>query len=207
MRTAYVSEDVDHDMTIEQIEQRSLDDVLRWALARADGVVVRLGEDRSFGLGAAICDELPPWPPADLEPLVRRRPADERWKDRTPADPAIAWTVEVSLGVDQENSGRILNDGKAIDAEAAALIARWAPDEHRDADIVDFREEARRAMMRARAIGETGFFTHTPAVWWLTYAVTAPTHALAVDAVLPRLAPPPGWTTAAFAEPAAPPSS
>ncbi|MDO8186411.1 hypothetical protein Q5424_08770 [Conexibacter sp. JD483] len=77
-------------------------EAIAWARERADGVYIRDGDEREFGIGTALeqpgaadADEeddepLAPWRDELAAGYVRRRPADERWKDRGPGHPPIA---------------------------------------------------------------------------------------------------------------------
>ncbi|HEY4281178.1 MAG TPA: hypothetical protein VGM91_23390 [Conexibacter sp.] len=81
----------------EQFFDLAVDEAIQWGRARADRVCVTLADGGPYSAGAASSKEYPPWPPADLAALVRRRPPAEEWKDRTPNDDAIGWQVTAWL--------------------------------------------------------------------------------------------------------------
>jgi hypothetical protein len=55
----------------------SFDEALAWAATQTDAIVVRVADRRhAYSAGARLLPGLRRWPPADLAPLVRRRPPD-----------------------------------------------------------------------------------------------------------------------------------
>lgn len=178
-----------------------LADAVAWALERADAIVLRIGLGDHYAIGETG-DELPPWDPALATTLVRRRPEHEAWKDRTDADAPIRWTVEAALAPAFEHSGRVLSDADALDAEAEALIAAWAPLRWSDADVSAFRA-AVAAQLAEHGEEEGGWFVGGGARWLLTFETVAPTRERAVEQALAPATAPPAWTIAAVARPAA----
>ena len=163
------------DSGAEAPEPLPIADAIAWALAqRSDGVVIRDGDGRHFGLGDVVeettteDDPILPWRDELASQFVRRRPADERWKDRTPADPPISWTVTAALepAPAPDRPWRLLAEPEATDADEVAWFI--AGDPH----------------------------------WTLQWTVTAATAELAVAPLPARLVPPRGWEVSLSAEPA-----
>lgn len=160
-------------------------EAIAWALAqRPDSVVIRDGDERHFGLGAVV-DEPPqededpilPWRDELASQFVRRRPADERWKDRTPADPPIAWAVVAELAPETVagEPWPLVEDPAGTDARAAAIIAGWAPESWSGEAVAAHRRDNRRARRRARLrwpfTRETAYFVRSCPGWLLRWTV------------------------------------
>jgi hypothetical protein len=75
----------------------SAEAAIAWGRTHAAEVRIRLGRGGYFSVGSEASPDLPPWPPADLPPLSRRRPPEDAWRDATDADPPITWDVAVWL--------------------------------------------------------------------------------------------------------------
>jgi hypothetical protein len=81
----------------EEFRGLTAEQAIEWGRARAGRVLIRLGDSDYYSVGVEAEAGKPTWPPADLPPLVRRRPESERWKDRTDADAAIEWVVPLTV--------------------------------------------------------------------------------------------------------------
>lgn len=155
-------------------------------------------------------DPILPWRD-DLAPqFVRRRPARERWKDRTPADPPIAWAVVADLAPETVvgEPWPLVEDPSGTDLRAAAIIAGWAPDSWSDDEVVAHRRETRRArrraLLRAPFTRQRAYFVRSGPGWLLHWTVTAATAEQAIAPLRERLVAPPGWEVLLRAEPAGP---
>jgi len=182
-------------------------EAIAWATANADAVLLRDGDEHHFGIGIEGDDDEPiePWRPELAARFVRRRAAAERWKDRTPHDPPIAWEVEALLCPRKEvGPDRIVHEPCETDAEAFAAIARWAPEAWSDEAVRDYRELYWRGVREAERDGSAGWFTWGDPRWRLTWTVTAATAELAAAPLRARLVPPEGWEVHVRAEPAEP---
>src|SRR5436305_3444076 len=82
---------------LEDADGLDVEAALAWARARCKRVMIRYGHSGYFSAGEEPVDDAPPWPPADLPELRRRRTPDEAWKGRTESDPPIAWRVVAHL--------------------------------------------------------------------------------------------------------------
>ena len=95
------------------IEDASLDEVLAWARARSDVVLIRLWDGDYFSAGEVNPhpDEYPEWtgPP---EPPRRRRPRGLEALDNTEDDPPVPWDVrfDVPGRSDEEVLAAVLED-------------------------------------------------------------------------------------------------
>lgn len=188
-------------------------DAVAWARERADGVLLRDGDEHRYGLGISLREDesdddgasVEPWLPRFAARFVRRRSARERWKDRTQEDAPIAWEVDALLSPREAiGPDRTVREPRETDAEARATIARWAPERWSDEAVRDFRERHRRSLAEAERTGAGGWFTWGDPRWQLSWTVTAATAALAIAPLRARLQPPPGWEVHFRAEPAEP---
>lgn len=192
------------DGTIEDCDGLPLGEALAWAWARAPRVVLRVGDDpREFDAGEHAPGDLMRWPPDDLElPLRRRRPPDERWKDRTAADPAIRWSVAVALRVPDQRYDELVGDRAALEAEAEAIVARAAPLSCSRDGVDGFLADLRAAARAARGAEVFGWTTRHDPAWVLRFEVDAATREQAAAAGVRRVGAAPGWIVAAAAAPA-----
>jgi hypothetical protein len=166
----------DGDRIADAFEDLSLDEAVAWGRARADRVLIRIGHGRHV-----------PVEEADLTPPPRRRIPSEEWKDRTEADPPIAWAVDVMLSPPDP---RVRQD-EVVAGIAEAAGGRW------DAEPL----EGRLAETDAQRGQEVYVLSHS-ASYRVRLRLEAPTHDQAVAAARARCDPPAGWRVAAFAEPA-----
>lgn len=194
------------DGTIDECDELPLREALAWAWARAPRVILRLGDDpRAFDAGRHAPGDLERWPPEDVPlPLRRRRPPDERWKDRTLSDPPIAWTVTVALRLPEARWGELAAGRARCEAEVAAIAARCGADGVDAAEVDGWIADLQAAADAAPPGRPHGWTTtHQPA-WLLRLAAIAPTRERAAAAARERVGDLPGWEVAAVAEPAAP---
>lgn len=160
----------EHEMG-EHVQGLSAEAVIAWGRARAPRVTIRLGDSDYFSAGEEAIPGDPPWPPAGLPPLIRRRPRDEAWKDRSPDAEAIAWDVPLYCSPDPWRT-HSSSEGDEV-ARRAALLAGAEP------------PRRRRGLWRRRpAYGPVERFV---------VRVTAPNRDLAVEAAIARCDVPPGW--------------
>ena len=79
-------------------EGLTLDQALIWAKARAPEVQIRYGRGDFHSAGDLNPAALPQWPPADFTgKLVRRRPPEQGWRERSEGDPPVEWRLELLL--------------------------------------------------------------------------------------------------------------
>ena len=79
-------------------EHLTLEQALIWARARAPEVQIRYGRGDYHSAGESNPTGLPEWPPEGLPTrLVRRRPPEQLWRERSEGDPPIQWRVELLL--------------------------------------------------------------------------------------------------------------
>jgi hypothetical protein len=209
--TAWIAEDVDYDYDLggwaftgtfdasvqtdeeilEEADGVSLDDALAWARARSPRVMIRYGYSGYFSAGEESVPDAPPWPPPDLPEFVRRRTPDEGWKDRTDADPSIAWRVVASL----RPPGSAAAGRRPEDVRLVTDLAVTTGADDWDGHLIDHFARA-----AAAATGQT-VYTEIPA-YRLHYSVRASTPARAADDVRRQLGAPAGWELSISAEPA-----
>jgi hypothetical protein len=216
--TVWIAEEVDYDVTSafgdpdmwllgtfyahvedgdpDRAEGLTLDEALEWGRARARRVLIRVGERKYWSAGAETVPDVEPWQRDAHPPVVRRRPENERWKDRAPSDPPISWTVEVSLAPSWERNHRLFDDLSALEEEVAAAVAATKPDAWT-------REEVD-AFFAAIEASTGGSWVAPAPRWVLTFTYTAATRDLAANAVKRRVSPslPTGWEVFAQAVPA-----
>lgn len=202
-------EDVDDPALVDSLDGPvTISEAIAWALPRADGLLIRDGDEQHYGLGAVLDpvaeddedDPVVPWREELAATFVRRRARGERWKDRGPTDAPIAWEVTVTLMLEEEGADRVVGEADTVDAEAAAIVAAWEPDAWSGEEVAAYRA-AHRAARRAAGRGG-GFFVSGLPAWRLFYRAVGPTADAAAEAIRDRLDPPPGWTALVMAEPA-----
>jgi hypothetical protein len=164
------------DSTDEALE---LEQALAWARERADRIMLRIGDEYV--------------PVEAAKPVVRRRIESERWRDRTDADPPIAWTVTATLVVPYEVARGVAD---ALLAPLAAAADEW------DAEPFDGLEADLEAARRA---GRSGWFSYHEPAYRLRWTREAPTRAAAIAQV--HVESPAGWKLRVEAEPREPPRS
>jgi hypothetical protein len=203
-------EDVDDPALADTLDgPATISEAIAWALPRADGVLIRDGDEQHYGLGAVLDtsadddedDPILPWREELAATFVRRRARGERWKDRLPTDAPVAWAVTVTLMLEQEGADGVIGEPDAVDAEVAAIVAAWEPDAWSGEEVAAYRA-AHRAAQRSAGRGGGFFVGGGLPVWRLSYRTVAPTADSAAEAIRDRLDPPPGWTALVAAEPA-----
>jgi hypothetical protein len=170
----------------EQVEGLTLEDALAWGRARADEVYIRLGDSGYYSAGTVVAPDAPPWPPEDVPPLVRRRPASEAWKDRTEYDPPIDWDIELTLMPLQMSSDAAQDEALAR-ATAEAMGAEFDP-------------SGMRELLAQLADGPATFYA--PAGYVLRTTLSASTAGLAAAEAQRLCRVPEGWTLGVSASPA-----
>jgi hypothetical protein len=175
---------LDRGRVSDEFEDLSLEEAVAWGRARAQRVLIRIG----YGRHVPVDD-------ADLTPPVRRRTPDEEWKDRTEADPPIAWAAEVLLSPPDPEARQ---DG-VVAAVAEAAGARW------DSEPLDGWVRDLRAARRRLREGKGGsWITEWSPSYRLRLTVEASTHDQAVATARSRCPAPAGWREYVTAEPARP---
>jgi hypothetical protein len=111
-------------------ERLTLNQALIWGRARAPEVQIRYGRGGYHSAGDVNPSGLPPWPPADLPArLVRRRPPEQAWRERSEGDPPVEWRVELLLAppnVDHmATAKRWAAEEIVAEAAQAAGASRW----------------------------------------------------------------------------------
>jgi hypothetical protein len=106
----------------EEFRGLSAGEAIAWARARAARVLIRLGDGGYYAAGEKAGPDEPIWPPANLPPLVRRRPESERWKDRSETDPPIEWVVPLLVVPPRfPASSEDIDEAMRVAAEAAGV--------------------------------------------------------------------------------------
>jgi hypothetical protein len=176
----------------------ALEEALAWARSRARRIQLRLGEGEPYSAGSDPVPGLPAWPPDDLPPLVRRRPSDERWRDRTDADPPIAWRVEATL----RPPGDAVPEREAVRTVVAAAAERAGADSW-DSDALDqLRADVDQARREAGGAEEFGWTSYGAPEGRAVFTVVASTPAAAEADVARRVQAPAGWRVRCAAVPA-----
>jgi hypothetical protein len=76
----------------------TLKGALSWGRSRAPEVQIRYGRGEYHSAGEENPHDLPLWPPAELpDPLERRRPPEQGWREHNEADPPVTWRLELLL--------------------------------------------------------------------------------------------------------------
>ncbi len=114
-------------------EDLTLDQALIWARSRAPEVQIRYGRGEYHSAGESNPSHLPEWPPADLpKRLIRRRPPEQGWRERSEGDPPIEWRLELLLMPSHPEHMQTTKRWEAerqVEAAAAALGAsHWDPE-------------------------------------------------------------------------------
>lgn len=177
----------------------TLDQALIWGRARAPEVQIRYGRGEYHSAGDVNPSGLPAWPPADLPArLVRRRPPEQLWRERSEGDPPVEWRIELLLS--------------PPNVDHMATAKRWAAEEivegccsaagaaHWDAAPLDAYLE-RGSDAQTPSIGLAGV---NPPAFRIHLRGFASTSGQAEDSArgrLPRL--PAGWAVRATAFPSA----
>jgi hypothetical protein len=175
-----------------------LEEALARARAGAAVVVVRLGDDRMFSAGREPASGLPVWPPDELPPLVRRRPPDERWRDRTEADPPIAWHVVVAIGP----PGERVPEREAVRTVVARVAERGGADSW-DTDGLDrLLADIDQARRDAGGGEDFGWYSSGSTEGRAVFTAVASTPAAAEGDVAARIEAPAGWRVRCEAVPA-----
>ncbi len=172
---------------LEQVEGLTADEAIAWGRERAVVVLLRLADgDEHFSAG----DENPrrerEWPPPEPEPVARRRPPGQEWRERTAADAPVAWAVDLVVHVPADTP---------VAARAEAMGARARRGRLSDRRRLPFWVE--------RVSGEAPGFdalTRVPHVVELD-DVEAPTAHLAARRAAERLAAPADWAVTAHVLP------
>lgn len=102
---------LDHTDRIEEFDDLSVDDAITWARARASVVLIRAGDYdyHSAGANNPAPEELPAWPPADLE-LGRRRARGFEALDNTESDDPVLWDVRIEAELPDHLDPRLFHD-------------------------------------------------------------------------------------------------
>jgi hypothetical protein len=192
----------------EAVHDLPLAEALAWARARAARVLVRYGEqpDVHFSAGREPLPGVPTWPPDDLGPLVHRRSPADRWRDRTEADPAIAWEVEVALTPPDSDAlalAELVRRRDAWRAQVADLADRAGADAWDCEPLDQFIADVGHAQRRAGG-AEFGWTTYGSVSLRVQLRVRASAASGARHAAAGALALPPGWRARFDPTPAAP---
>ena len=111
----------------------TLEQALIWARARAPEVQIRYGRVGYHSAGEINPSGLPAWPPRDLPArLLRRRPPEQGWRERSEGDPPVEWRIELLLMPPNPEHMRTTKRWEAerqVEAAAAAVGAsHWDPE-------------------------------------------------------------------------------
>ena len=182
---------------VEQFSDLSAEEAIVWGRARAVRVFIRGGGFDYHSAGEERGLEMPAWPPAGLPELVRRRPLEDAWKDRTDDDAPIDWRVTVCL----TRTSLASTFEHDWDEQIAALAVAVGADGW-DRELLDESERARQAAARRAEPGQSyGWFSYVPAAWRIVMTERAPCRARAIEQAQARVAAPAGWVVSFDAQP------
>lgn len=172
--------------------------------ARRPGAAISIGLEPVAGLRHRSVPE--------VGPVRRRRPLDERWKDRRESDPAIDWDVEVLIQYASHRLEAAFGNTAQTDRDIAE-IARTTGAVSWDRELLDaFLADVEAWRVAAAELpSETGeewgtmwASEHAPA-WRMRYRICASTRASAAASVRGGLPTRDDWETHVHALPSAPP--
>jgi len=177
-------------------EGLTLEQALIWARARAPEVQIRFGRGDYHSAGELNPGGLPLWPPPDLPArLVRRRPPEQGWRERSEGDPPVEWRIELLVGppnVDHMRTAKRWEAERIIEELAGAAGAtQW------DAEPLDAYLEG--VHIETPSIGLAGPNPPAFRLHLRTFASTSRQAEESARGRLPKL--PPGWSVRATAFP------
>jgi hypothetical protein len=187
----------------DEFEGLTAEEAIAWGRARADRVYIRLGRSGSYSAGARKSREFPAWPPPDLPPLVRRRPPEEEWRDRTEADDPIPWRVDVHLVPPNWDTAELADERARWEATVAAVAAVAGADGWDGDQIEGHFADYEAARARSGGAEEFGWASYYHPCFDVHLTVHAPTQVSAIEQGLARCSVPEGWTIGASARPEA----
>jgi hypothetical protein len=178
-------------------EGLTLEQALIWARSRAPEVQIRYGRGGFHSAGELNPDELPAWPPRDLPArLIRRRPPEQGWRERSEGDPPVEWRIELLLtppNVQHMRTAKRWEAERVVEEAAEAVGApRW------DAEPLDAFLDAN-GHPDVPNIGLAGLYPPAFRLHCQAFASTSPHAEQRLQARLPRL--PNGWLARATAFP------
>jgi hypothetical protein len=185
------------DIEGQSFEHLTLEQALIWAQARAPEVQIRYGRGDYHSAGESNPSGLPEWPPADLPArLIRRRPPEQVWRERSEGDPPIEWRVELLLiparPEHMQTTKRWEAERQVEEVAATVGAAQW------DAEPLDsFLESGGHA--EAPNIGLACLYPPAFRLHLHMFSATSPQAEYRANARLPRL--PLGWRSRATAFP------
>jgi hypothetical protein len=190
-----------------QFSGLSAEAAIEWGRARSSKVSIRLGDGRGYFCAGELCSPGEPrWPPLDLPHLLRRRPPNETWKERTFADPPIEWAVTAWL-TPAEWSPRAWEAARTgWDRTVAALAAQLDADGWDADELESMAAGINAAAAAARAAPDASFgWIHSTTAPRVGYRVrlreSASTREQAITLGRDRCEPPTGWEVHFTAEP------
>lgn len=171
----------------------TLEQALIWARARAPEVQIRFGRGEYHSAGEINPSGLPQWPPADLPArLVRRRPPEQLWRERSEGDPPVEWRVELLLS--PPNADHMATAKRWAAEELIEECSRAAAASHWDAapldEYLERGTDADGPSIGLAGVTPPGFRLHVRA-----FASTAVQAETSARGRLPRL--PVGWSVRA----------
>jgi hypothetical protein len=178
-------------------ERLRLDEALTWARARAPEVQIRYGRGDYHSAGEINPAGLPEWPSPDMPArLIRRRPPEQAWRERSEGDPPVEWRVELLLvppNVDHMATAKRWAAEEIVeDAARSAGAIRW------DAAPLDaYLEQGSDA--QTPSIGLAGANPPAFRIHLWGFASTSVQAEESARGRLPKL--PPGWSVRATAYP------
>jgi hypothetical protein len=180
-------------------EHLTLEQALNWARARAPEVQIRFGRGDYHSAGESNPAGLPEWPAPDVPArLIRRRPPEQSWRERSEGDPPIEWRVELLLLPSHPEHMQTTKRWEAerqVDAVAASVGAS-----HWDAEPLDAFLESD-GHSETPNIGLAGLYPPAFRLHLNVFAATSPQAEERAQARLTKL--PPGWHWRATAFPPA----
>ncbi len=180
-------------------EGLTVEQALIWARSRAPEVQIRYGRGDFHSAGDLNPRNLPLWPPRDFPArLIRRRPPEQGWRERSEGDPPVEWRIEMLLtppNVAHMRTTKRWEAERFVEEMAAAVGApRW------DAEPLDAYLDGN-GHPDAPNIGLAGLYPPAFRLHFQVFAATSPYAEERAQARLPRL--PAGWRVRTTAFPTA----
>ncbi|MDA0178705.1 hypothetical protein OJ997_00235 [Solirubrobacter phytolaccae] len=162
----------------EEFEGLTVEAAVEWGRARADRVYVQ-HDGEHYSAGTEHPPEFPLWPPPNLPDFVWRREPADAWKDRTDADPPIAWAVTAWVSPDDDRIPEP-SDDEPLRAVAERAGARFDLDQ-----LTELRAQLASARDSTYILGRMAYR--------MRLEVPASTAAQAQSIASERLSLPDGW--------------
>ena len=167
----------------EQVEGLTAEEAIAWGRARGDVVLMRLADGQEYlSAGDKHPAEFGRWPPP--EPVVRRRPAGQQWRDRTDTDAPVVWAVDLVLAVPLDTP--VGEHAAAVRVRARRGLPRVSPAEVLRVDLTH---------------GNHHGYTFPQVPHRVELDVEAPTARVAAQRAVELFVAPDSWTVEAWVRP------